>query len=309
MSDVDASSPAPAAIDAVPLRHPWRWVAAVVIAVLAGLFLYGAATNDSYRWPTYWEYLFNERVLKVGVLNTLQLTIYSMVLAIALGVLLAVMRLSPNPVLKAVAWVYLWIFRGTPVYVQLVFWGLLPTIYQNIRLGVPFGPALFELNLQALSIPFLLAILGLALNEAAYMAEIIRAGISSVPEGQAEASTALGMSWGMTMRRTVLPQAMRVIIPPTGNEVISMLKTTSLVTAVPFTLDLYGITSREIAARIFEPVPLLLVAATWYLAITSVLMVGQYYLERHFSRGASRKLTTKQLEALAKAQTLGEAHP
>lgn len=310
MSDVDTSSPAaPAAIDAIPLRHPWRWVAAIVIVILVGLFLYGAATNESYRWSTYWEYLFNERVLKVGVLNTLQLTIYSMVLAIALGVLLAVMRLSPNPVLKAVAWVYLWIFRGTPVYVQLVFWGLLPTIYQNIRLGVPFGPSLLQLNLQSLSIPFLLAILGLALNEAAYMAEIIRAGISSVPEGQAEASTALGMSWGMTMRRTVLPQAMRVIIPPTGNEVISMLKTTSLVTAVPFTLDLYGITSREIAARIFEPVPLLLVAATWYLAITSVLMVGQYYLERHYSRGASRKLTTKQLEALAKAQTMGEAHP
>ncbi|MGE2719871.1 amino acid ABC transporter permease [Mycolicibacterium celeriflavum] len=310
MTDVDTSSPpAPAAIDAVPLRHPWRWVAAVVIVILVALFLYGAATNESYRWSTYWEYLFNERVLTVGVLNTLQLTIYSMVLAIALGVLLAVMRLSPNPVLKAVAWVYLWIFRGTPVYVQLVFWGLLPTIYQNIQLGVPFGPSLLQVNLQSLSIPFLLAILGLALNEAAYMAEIIRAGISSVPEGQAEASTALGMSWGMTMRRTVLPQAMRVIIPPTGNEVISMLKTTSLVTAVPFTLDLYGITSREIAARIFEPVPLLLVAATWYLAITSVLMVGQYYLERYYSRGASRKLTTKQLEALAKAQTLGEAHP
>ena len=132
---------------------------------------------------------------------------------------------------------------------QLVFWGLIPTIYQNIQLGVPFGPSFFHLNLQALSIPFLLAILGLALNEAAYMAEIIRAGISSVPEGQTEASTALGMSWGMTMRRTVLPQAMRVIIPPTGNEVISMLKTTSLVTAVPYTLDLYSIATREIAAR------------------------------------------------------------
>jgi polar amino acid transport system permease protein len=172
---------------------------------------------------------------------------------------------------------------------------------------VPFGPTFFSFNLQKLSIPFLLAILGLALNEAAYMAEIIRAGISSVPEGQLEASTALGMSWGMAMWRTVLPQAMRVIIPPTGNEVISMLKTTSLVTAVPFTLDLYGITSREIAAREFEPVPLLLVAATWYLVVTSILMVGQYYLERYFARGASRKLTDKQLEALAKAQ-LGETH-
>jgi polar amino acid transport system permease protein len=303
MTDVDTSPPtAPAAIDAVPLRHPWRWVAAVVIIVLVALFLWGAATNPAYRWSVFREYLFNERVLTVGLLNTLQLTVYSMVLAIVLGVVLAVMRLSPNPIFKAVSWVYLWIFRGTPIYVQLVFWGLIPTIYQNIRLGVPFGPTFFQLNLQMLSIPFLLAILGLALNEAAYMAEIIRAGISSVPEGQLEASTALGMPWGMAMRRTVLPQAMRVIIPPTGNEVISMLKTTSLVTAVPFTLDLYGITSREIAARTFEPVPLLLVAAFWYLVVTSVLMVGQYYLERHFARGASRKLTTRQLEALAKAQ-------
>ena len=250
MTDVDTSpATTPAAIDAVPLRHPWRWVAAVVIVILVALFLYGAATNDAYGWHVFAEYVFNKRVLQVGLVNTLQLTVYSMVLAIALGVLLAVMRLSPNPVFKSVSWVYLWIFRGTPIYVQLVFWGLIPTIYANIQLGVPFGPSFFHLNLQALSIPFLLAILGLALNEAAYMAEIIRAGISSVPEGQLEASTALGMSWGMAMRRTVLPQAMRVIIPPTGNEVISMLKTTSLVTAVPFTLDLYGITSREIAAR------------------------------------------------------------
>ena len=308
MTDVDTSPPkTPAAIDAVPLRHPWRWAAAVVIVIAVGLFVYGAATNDAFRWHIFAKYVFNERVLKVGLVNTLQLTVYSMVLAIILGVILAVMRLSQNPVFKAVSWVYLWIFRGTPIYVQLVFWGLIPTIYKNIQLGVPFGPSFFHLNLQSLSIPFLLAILGLALNEAAYMAEIIRAGISSVPEGQAEASTALGMSWGMTMRRTVLPQAMRVIIPPTGNEVISMLKTTSLVTAVPFTLDLYGITSREIAARTFEPVPLLLVAATWYLLVTSVLMVGQFYLERYFSRGATRKLTTKQLEALAKAQQIGEA--
>jgi polar amino acid transport system permease protein len=308
MTDVDTSSPtSPAAIDAVPLRHPWRWVAAVVIVILVVLFLYGAATNKAFGWDTYAKYLFDKRVTQ-GAWNTLQLTVYSMLLAIVLGVVLAVMRLSPNPVFRSVSWAYLWIFRGTPVYVQLVFWGLMPTIYKSVQLGVPFGPSFFHLNLQGLSIPFLLAIVGLALNEAAYMAEIIRAGISSVPEGQSEASTALGMSWGMTMRRTVLPQAMRVIIPPTGNEVISMLKTTSLVTAVPYTLDLYGITSREIASRIFEPVPLLLVAATWYLAVTSVLMVGQFYLERYFSRGATRKLTTKQLEALAKAQ-MGEPRP
>ncbi|MET0457371.1 MAG: amino acid ABC transporter permease, partial [Mycobacterium sp.] len=254
MTDVAPPPPeGPAAIDAIPLRHPWRWVAAGVIIVLAALFVYGAATNPAYGWKTYFAYLFNERIM-LGVWNTLQLTIYSMVLAIVIGVIVSVMRLSPNPVFRWVSWVYLWIFRGTPIYVQLVFWGLLPTIYQNIQLGIPFGPSFFHLNLQALSIPFLLATLGLALNEAAYMAEIIRAGITSVPEGQSEASTALGMSWVMTMRRTVLPQAMRVIIPPTGNEVISMLKTTSLVTAVPYSFDLYSIATREIAARIFDPV-------------------------------------------------------
>src|SRR5262245_25306580 len=308
MTVVDSSpSTAPAAIDAVPLRHPWRWAAAVVIIVLLALFLYGVATNPAYRWPIFFEYLFNKRIL-FGVWNTLQLTIYSMVLAIVLGVILAVMRLSPNPIFRSVSWVFLWVFRGTPIYVQLAFWGLIPTIYKNIQLGIPFGPSFFHLNLQALSIPFLLALVGLALNEAAYMAEIIRAGINSVPEGQSEASTALGMSWGMTMRRTVIPQAMRVIIPPTGNEVISMLKTTSLVTAVPYAYDLWSIATREIAARTFEPVPLLLVASAWYLAVTSIMMVGQYYLERYYSRGASRKLTSKQLEALAKAQ-MGEPHP
>jgi polar amino acid transport system permease protein len=304
---VDVSPPptAPAAIDAVPLRHPWRWVAAAVIIILVGLFIYGAATNAAYGWGTFGKYILDERIVK-GIWITIQLTIWSMLLAIVLAVLLAIMRLSPNPVLRAVSWVYLWIFRGTPVFVQLVFWGLIPTIYKNIQLGIPFGPTFFHLDIQNLSMYMVLAILGLAFNEAAYLAEIIRAGISSVPEGQSEASTALGMSWLLTMRRTVLPQAMRVIIPPTGNEFIGQLKTTSLAVAVPFTLDVFG-RQRDIAGVIFQPVPLLLVAAAWYLVITSILMVGQFYLERYFSRGVSRKLTGKQLEALAEAQTLGEA--
>ena len=303
---VDVSSPpeSPAAIDAVPLRHPWRWVAAIVIIILVALFIYGAATNEAYGWATFGKYILDERIVH-GVWITIQLTIWSMLLAIVLAVILAVMRLSPNPVFRSVSWVYLWVFRGTPVFVQLVFWGLIPTIYKNIQLGIPFGPTLFHLNIQNLSMYFVLAILGLGFNEAAYLAEIIRAGISSVPEGQSEASTALGMSWLLTMRRTVLPQAMRVIIPPTGNEFIGQLKTTSLAVAVPFTLDLFG-RQRDIAAVIFQPIPLLLVAAAWYLLITSILMVGQFYLERYFSRGVSRKLTAKQLDALAEAQTLGE---
>ncbi|ALG85085.1 amino acid ABC transporter permease [Gordonia phthalatica] len=291
----------PAPIKAVPLKHPGQWVAGAVILILVGLFVYGAATNDAYRWDTYFKYLFEERILS-GVGYTLALTVLAMVFGVVLGVIVAVMRMSPNKVLSATAWVYLWVFRGTPVYVQLVLWGLVGSIYPIVDLGVPFGPTFVEIDIQQLSLEyvFVLAVVGLALNEAAYMAEIVRAGISSVGEGQMEASVALGMSWGQTMRRTVLPQAMRVIIPPTGNEVISMLKTTSLVLAVPFSLELYG-RSRDISGVNFQPIPMLLVASTWYLAVTSVLMVGQHFLEKHYAKGASRQLTDGQLEALAAA--------
>jgi polar amino acid transport system permease protein len=291
----------PEAIKAVPLRHPWRWITATIVVLLIGLFIYGAATNPNYHWDTYRAYLFDKRI-STAAWNTLQLTFWAMVLGVGLGVMLAIMRLSPNGVLRSAAWVYLWIFRGTPVYVQLVFWGLFTSLYPHLAFGIPFMHQFAHLNIQTLNAAFFFAALGLGLNEAAYMAEIVRAGIASVSEGQTEAATALGMSWSMTMRRIVLPQAMRVIIPPTGNEVISMLKTTSLVTAVPYTLDLYT-TQRGIAGVIYQPVPLLLVASTWYLAITSVLMIGQHYLERYYARGSSRQLTARQLRALARAQT------
>jgi polar amino acid transport system permease protein len=290
----------PELIKAVPLRHYGRWAAATIVIILVGLFIYGAATNDAYDWSTYWKYLFDRRISQAAVV-TLELTVLSMILGIILGVTLAVMRLSPNPVLKSAAWVYLWIFRGTPVYVQLVFWGLFTSIYQHVHLGIPFAVQFATFNIQSLDAPFTFAVIGLGLNEAAYMAEIVRAGITSVGEGQTEASVALGMTWVQTMRRTVLPQAMRVIIPPTGNEVISMLKTTSLVVAVPLTTDLYAKT-RDISGVIFRPIPLLLVAATWYLFFTSILMIGQYYLEKYFARGSTRKLTRRQLAALADAQ-------
>ncbi|MGW4071511.1 amino acid ABC transporter permease [Nocardia grenadensis] len=290
----------PETIAAVPLRRPGRWVAAALILALAGLFVYGAATNPAYRWDVYWQYLRDTRIA-AGAVVTLELTVLAMVIAVVLGTTLAVMRLSPNPVLRASAWGYLWIFRGTPVYVQLVFWGLVPSLYQNVAFGVPFGPRLVEIDVQSLQAGFAFAVIGLGLNEAAYMAEIVRAGINSVGDGQREASIALGMSWSQTMRRTVLPQAMRVIIPPTGNELISMLKTTALVTAIPLSTDLFG-RARDIYGVNFLPIPLLLVTATWYLAITSVLMIGQYYLEKYYSRGISRQLTAKQLQELADAR-------
>lgn len=298
MTTTETGEPAP--IKAIPLRRPGRWVAAVVVVVLVGLFIYGSATNEQFGWATYRHYLFDARISKAAWV-TIQLTILSMAAAIVLGIVLAVMRLSPNPVLKSAAWVYLWVFRGTPVYVQLVFWGLFPSIYKSIDLGIPFVHQFVHFDMQDLQAAFLFAVIGLALNEAAYMAEIVRAGIASVNEGQTEASVALGMTWGQTMRRTVLPQAMRVIIPPTGNELISLLKTTSLVTAVPLSTELYG-RARDISGANFEPIPLLMVAVTWYLAMTSVLMVGQYYVERHYSKGSTRTLTTRQLQALADAQ-------
>ncbi|MGO4690715.1 amino acid ABC transporter permease [Glaciibacter sp. 2TAF33] len=278
-----AGAAEPAAIKAIRLRHPWRIVFAVVLILAFAVFVLDAAQREAYDWPSVAKYLFDRRITMAAFV-TLQLTVYSMVIAIILGVTLAVMRLSPNPVVKAVAWFYLWVFRGTPVYVQLVFWGLISIIYQTIDIGIPFTEPWFQMDTKVALNTFTLAVIGLALNEAAYMAEIVRAGLLSVDRGQEEAATALGMSWFQTMRRVIIPQSMRIIIPPTGNEVISMLKTTSLVTAVPFSFDLYT-RSRDIAAETFNPIPTLIVASMWYLFFTSILMVGQYFLEKRFARG------------------------
>ena len=278
-------------IRAVKLKHPWRTVIAVAIIIFAILFVLDASQRTAYDWPSVGKYIFDRRVSEAA-LNTLQLTIYSMVIAVTLGIILAIMRLSPNPVFKSVAWFYLWVFRGTPVYVQLVFWGLLAIIYQSIDIGIPFMQPWASFQTTAALNTFTLAVIGLALNEAAYMAEIVRAGLLAVDKGQEEAATALGMTWFQTMQRVVIPQSMRVIIPPTGNEVISMLKTTSLVTAVPYSFDLYTRT-RDISAETFNPIPMLLVASIWYLFFTSILMVGQYFLEKRFARGVGDRKPEK----------------
>lgn len=287
--------------EVVPLRHPGRIVAAVILLALAAWFIIGALTKDAYGWDTYLDYLFDSRIAEAA-LHTLALTVLAMAIGIVLGAVMAVLRMSPNPVMRGFSWVYLWVFRGTPVYVQLVFWGLLGSIYHSISVG--FAEVSVEGFLKNF---FVLAFVGLGLNESAYMAEIVRAGLQSVPEGQTEASKALGMTWWQTMRRTVLPQAMRIIIPPTGNELISMLKTTSLVIAVPYAGEIYG-RSTDIAYAMFDPVPMLLVAATWYLAITSILMVGQHYLEKYYSRGSSRTLTSRQLAAMTDAEGIPPAN-
>jgi polar amino acid transport system permease protein len=273
----------PEPIHARPVARPGRWISAVIVLVLAAMAVNALVTNPNFRWDTVWLYLRDVVVVR-GVGWTLVLTFGSMAIAIVLAILLAVMRRSDNPVMKSVAWFWIWFFRGTPIYTQLVFWGLISVLYPRLSLGVPFGPEFFTFDTRDVITAFWAALIGLALNESAYLAEIVRAGLSSVDPGQSEAARALGMKESKILRRVVLPQAMRVIVPPTGNETISMLKTTSLVVAVPFTLELTYATS-AIGSRIYQPIPLLVVAALWYLLITSILMVGQHYLERYYGRG------------------------
>jgi polar amino acid transport system permease protein len=272
-------------IKAVPVRHRGRWVAVAVLAVLAAMFVHTLFTNPNFGWPVVGEYLFSPVVLR-GLQNTLVLTVLAMAIGIVGGLLLAVMRLSPNPLLKSVATGYVWFFRGTPVITQLVFWNFLAALFPTLGLGIPFGPEFVTFDTNVLINQFTACLLGLGLNEAAYMAEIVRGGIASVDAGQSEAAGALGMSRTQTLRRIVLPQAMRVIIPPTGNETISMLKTTSLVVVIGY-FELQTAV-QSIYSRTFQTIPLLIVAAIWYLALTSVLSVGQGYLERYYGRGATR---------------------
>jgi polar amino acid transport system permease protein len=279
----------------VPVRRPGRWLAAAIVVVLAVTLGHSVATNPRFGWGLVGHYLFSGRVLD-GLAVTLELTVIAMAIGITLGVVLAVMRLSPNPLVSSASWAYIWFFRGTPVLVQLLFWSFISALYPRISLGIPFGPQFFHGDANALITPFVAAILGLGLNEAAYMAEIVRAGILSVDEGQTEAAHALGMTRLLTMRRIVLPQAMRVIVPPTGNETISMLKTSSLVSVIAYKELLYSV--QLIYAVNFRQIPLLLVASIWYLVVTTVLSIGQYYVERRFGRGAAREPAPTPLQRL-----------
>jgi polar amino acid transport system permease protein len=282
----------PQPIQAVPVRHPGRWLAVAGLAVLAAMFVNTVLTNERFRWNVVAEYLFAPPVLN-GLTNTLILTGLSMVIGIVGGVALAVMRQSPNPVLSGVAALYIWLFRGTPLIAQLLFWNFLAALYPRLALGIPFGPEFISFDTNQLINQFAACLLGLGLNEAAYMAEIVRGGLLSVDQGQTEAAGALGMSRAQTLRRIVLPQAMRVIIPPTGNETISMLKTTSLVVVIGYFELLTSV--QRIYSTNFQTIPLLIVAAIWYLALTSILSVGQGFIERRFGRGTSRGPTGPRL--------------
>jgi polar amino acid transport system permease protein len=285
----------PEAIKAVPVRHPGRWIAIAVIAVLVAMFVNMLVTNDAFQWRFMFDNMFRPPVIE-GVRTVLIATVLSMIIGVALGAVIAVLRLSPNPVLSSAAWVYTWFFRAVPRIVLLVLFGNLGILFARYEFGVPFDRQIgnligidfngrfFGADARTLITGFVAGVLGLALSEAAYMAEIVRAGIKAVDPGQQEAAHALGMARGTTLRRIVLPQAMRVIVPPTGNETIAMLKDTALLAFVPVTNELF-FQLQAIGARTFRPFPMLVAACLWYLAMTSVLMVGQYFLERYFSRG------------------------
>ena len=274
-------------IDAKPVPRPGRWISAVIVAIFALLIAKGFITNDNYQWDVVGKWLFSKTIVS-GVVYTLILTVIAMIIGTILATTLAIMRQSVNPVLRWVATAYIWFFRGTPIYTQLIFWSLLPTLYPQIELGIPFAPPFVSFDTATYFTPFWMAFVGLGLNEGAYLAEIIRAGLLSVDKGQWEAATALGMPRSMIFRRIILPQAMRVIVPPIGNETISMLKTTSLVSAIPFTLELTFVASTK-GQSLFQPVPLLIAAALWYLFITSILMWIQAHIERYFGKGFDRR--------------------
>ncbi|NUP03943.1 MAG: amino acid ABC transporter permease [Nonomuraea sp.] len=270
-------------IEAVRPPRPGRLVAAALAALVMAWLAYTVIVNPNLHWDVIAEFLLDGRVLG-GLWITIALTALSMVIGVALGVVAAVMQLSDSPVLRGVSGLYTWFFRGTPLLVQLIFWFNIGLVFPEIGIGVPFGgPMFFQWPANELITPFTAALLGLTINEGAYMAEIVRAGIRSVDPGQREAAESLGMTHRQILRRVVLPQAMRVIIPPTGNQFISMLKTTSMVSVISGA-ELLTV-SQRIYLDNFEVIALLVVASTWYLLLTSVATLGQRSLERRFSRG------------------------
>jgi polar amino acid transport system permease protein len=280
----------------VPIRHPLRWVSVAVIAVLAAMFIHSLAANPAWQW-SYVRGYFTDGQITTGIWVTIELTFLAMAIGIVGGIVLAIMRMSPNPVLAMSAWAYTWFFRGTPVLVQILFWFAFSTLFHDVSIGVPFGPKFHSWDSNVLITPFVAGVLGLGLNEAAYMSEIARAGLLSVGTGQSEAAAALGMGRGLALRRIVLPQAMRVIIPPTGNETISMLKTSSLVVVIGLN-DLTGTVQQIYSQATFIQIPLLVLASIWYLIMTTILSIGQYFLEKRYGRGTSRNVPARPMQRM-----------
>lgn len=284
---VPPATPPDADLTVVGRRHPWRWVGVAAVLVLLAMFVHGLVTNPGWDWPTFFQF-FTTRTIFAALWVTIQLTVYGTVLGFALGGVIAAMRLSRNPFLQVVSWGYIWAFRSIPLIVQLLFWFNIAYLYQELSLGIPFGPEFVHFSTNNLFGALGAAVLGLALHQAAYAAEIIRGGIISVDAGQLEAAAALGIPRRRQFFRIVLPQAMRSILPNGANEVISLFKGTSIVSVMAIPELFYQV--QVIYGRNSRVVPLLMVATVWYIVLTTLLSIAQFYVERHFARGTTREL-------------------
>ena len=307
--DVAAPPPTPATPPRiVDAPHPGRWIAAAGVAVLLAMAVHAAVTNDNLHWDLVWLFLPTHHVVS-GLWLTLWLTAVVTVLGLVLGGALAVLRLSGNPVLQAVSWTYVWLFRSVPLLVQLLFWFSIGALYPRLSVGIPFGPEFASADARSLISPIVAAVIGLTLHEAAFGAEIIRGGIASVDRGQTEAAASLGLSKSRTYRRIVLPQAMRSIVPAAGNLLIGTLKGTAVVSVIAVSDLLLSV--QLIYNRIYQIIPLLIVATIWYVVVTSVLSVAQYYVERRYARGSRALPPTprQRLLAAVAARRLARAEP
>ncbi|EFL20560.1 His/Glu/Gln/Arg/opine family amino acid ABC transporter, permease [Streptomyces himastatinicus ATCC 53653] len=279
----------------VPRRHLGRWFAAAVALLVFAMVVNSVVRNPAFQWAVVGSYFTTSAVLG-GLLLTLWLTAVVMVLGFLLGTLVAVMRLSANPVLATLSWGYVWIFRSTPLLVQLLFWFNIGALYPTLGIGVPFGPEFITVKTVNLFGPALTAVIGLTLHEAAYAAEVVRGGILSVDSGQTQAAQALGLGRWRTLRRIVVPQAMRSIVPTAGNMLIGTLKGTSIVSVLAVHDLLYSV--QLVYNQTYQVIPLLMVATLWYIAVTTVLSAGQFYVERHYARGAARTLPPTPVQRL-----------
>lgn len=269
----------------IPVRHPSRWITGAVLILIALSFVNMLATNENLQWNIVVRYMFHPDIL-AGLARTLFLTFAAMIFGFAIGIILAVMRLSANPVLQWASWLWIWFFRGVPPLVQLIFWYNLALLVPNMTIGIPFGPTLWSLDMNTLITPISAALLGLSFTESAYAAETIRAGIQAINPGQTEAAATLGMTRFQIMKRIVLPQAIRIIIPPIGNDTISMLKFTSLVSVLALPDLLYS--AQMIYSRTYQTIPLLIVATIWYLILSTALTIIEHHIENHLK---SRQIT------------------
>lgn len=294
--DVGSTLDALADTKVVPLRHPWRWIASAVALVVLAQFVHALATNPVFQWSAF-GYWFFRPVIISGLVLTLELTGLSAVFGLVGGVVLALMRSSRSPLLRAVSWGYVWIFRSIPLIVLLLFLANVTALYSSLSLGIPFGPAFVRFNASDVLSFFAVAVLGLSLNEAAYAAEIVRSGILSVDQGQLEAAAALGLPRWRQYRRIILPQATRTVIPAYANQLIGLLKGTSVV-YITSLLELFGQVETLGSSNSGQIIPLLMVGTVWYVILTSILSVFQFYVERYFSRGALRQVPATPLQRL-----------